>query len=53
MDFFDPLRLLITVGIAEVAFLSAAFAASLSLRKVLLPLEGLGVVYEDDNPEIE
>ena len=56
LDFFGSFRLLIIVtiaAIAEIAFIGAAFAASLKLRNYVLPSEGLKVVYEGENPEIE
>lgn len=53
LDFSDAHRLLIIVCIAEIAFIGAAVAASLKLRKSVLPSEGLKVVYEGENPELE
>ena len=44
---------LAVVGIVEVAFLTAAIAATLRLQRSIRPFEGLQVVYEDDAPEIE
>ena len=53
LDFFGSFRLIIFVTIAEIAFIGVAFAASLKLRNSVLPSEGLKVVYEGENPEIE
>ena len=44
---------LAAVGIVGVAFLSAAVAALLTLQRSIRRSEGLKVVYEDDEPEIE